>query len=316
MKNLFLTLTSIMLFSVANAQFFPTGNLTIFSEDGDKFFLVLNGERQNNVPMTNLRVEDLNQPYFSARIIFEDKNLPDISRNMLAITDADGRYMDVTYRIRKDKSGRPNLRFFSMTPPEPNFIPSPNVQVIHYGAPTQVVVAPPVQQVPVPVTSGTTVTQTTTTTTRGGEVVGANVNIGGINMGVTVVDPFVTGSVTHTTTTTTNAPVVNAVPVPVGCRGTAGMLPADFNAALASIRRQGFDDTRLSTAKQISSTNCLTAAQVAQICRLFSFEETKLDFAKFAYTQCTEPQSYFRVNDVFSFSSSVDELNAFVSGMR
>ncbi|MBK8658244.1 MAG: hypothetical protein IPN22_05070 [Bacteroidetes bacterium] len=72
---------ALLLFTVtAIAQPQPVGHLTIFSEDGDKFFLILNGERQNNVAQTNLRVEDLPQPYYSAKIIFEDKSLADISK--------------------------------------------------------------------------------------------------------------------------------------------------------------------------------------------------------------------------------------------
>jgi hypothetical protein len=58
-KNL-LTLLLLFLLSAGIAQ--PIGHLTVFSEDGDKFFLVLNGERQNNIAQTNIRVEDLNHP--------------------------------------------------------------------------------------------------------------------------------------------------------------------------------------------------------------------------------------------------------------
>ena len=47
----------------ANAQIGPVGHLTIFSEDGDRFTLILNGEIINDEPQTNLRVEDLNQPF-------------------------------------------------------------------------------------------------------------------------------------------------------------------------------------------------------------------------------------------------------------
>ena len=55
--------------SLPFAQNQRTGNLTIFSEDGDKFYLVLNGEKQNDIPQSNIRIEELPQPYYSARII-------------------------------------------------------------------------------------------------------------------------------------------------------------------------------------------------------------------------------------------------------
>ena len=74
------------------------------------------------------------------------------------------------------------------------------------------------------------------------------------------------------------------------------------------------DLTRLKTAKQIAGSNCLSTGQIVEICKVFGFEETKLDFAKFAYDHCTEKQNYFKVNNVFGFSSSVDDLTNYISG--
>ncbi|WP_396151393.1 hypothetical protein [Flavobacterium sp.] len=55
------TLTCLLLVASALSfgQIQPFGHLTIFSEDGDKFYLILNGERMNDEPQTNLRVEEL-----------------------------------------------------------------------------------------------------------------------------------------------------------------------------------------------------------------------------------------------------------------
>ena len=46
----------------------------------------------------------------------------------------------------------------------------------------------------------------------------------------------------------------------------------------------------------------------------FGFEETKLEFAKYAYDFCTEKNKYYMVGDKFSFSSSKDELNEYLEG--
>ena len=72
----------------AQAQWTPTANLTIFSEDGDKFYLILNGEKYNEEPETNIRVEELPNPYYNCKIIFADASLPEISKSMLMLTDA------------------------------------------------------------------------------------------------------------------------------------------------------------------------------------------------------------------------------------
>jgi hypothetical protein len=305
------TLALLFFFFLSNAQPQPVGHLTVFSDEGDKFFLILNGERQNDKAQTNMRVEDLNQPQYSAKIIFEDQTLGEVSKT-LWLTDGSGALMDVTYKVKRDKNGKPKLGAlpFSAVPVRQGFVAPSNVYVVHHGSPapaTTTVVTTPA------------VTQTTTTTTHTtGETVGANVNVGGVNMNVTISDPLLNTNVTttHTTTTTTtnNNTVIKEQVVPVGCVGAYPMASADFSSALSTVKNQGFDETRLQTAKQIAGGNCLSTPQISEICKVFGFEETKLDFAKFAYDHCTEPKNYFKINNVFGFSSSVDDLTGYISG--
>ncbi len=298
----------------------PVANLTIFSDNGDKFFLYLNGEQQNNVAQTKLRIEDLPQAYYSAKIIFEDKVTADIEKRHLGLTDADGVMQDVTYKIKRDKNNnKVSLRFFSMVPVQENYTPPTNVYVQHYGEPFQVIAIAPTS------TNGTTVTQTTTTTTSTGvgtddpNNTGISVNAGGINMNININDPILVNGTTQTTTTTTSSssssisPMYNTSSANIGC---AEMMAGDFTSALATIKKQGFDDTRLSTAKQIAGSNCLNTNQISSICKEFGFEKSKLEFAKYAYEHCSETQNYFKVNNVFSFSSSADELNTYILRCR
>lgn len=308
-----LTFFVFLLFSTTLvAQISPVGHLTIFSEDGDKFFLVLNGESQNNIPQTNLRVEDLNQPYYNIKIIFEDKSLMEISKNNLMITDVDGVFSDVTYKIKRDKNnkGKMKLNYFSAIPVRQGYVAPSNVYVMHYGAPREVIV----QQA-----SGN-VTQTTTTTTSSGQGVNVGVNVGGINMGVSINDNMGGGVVTQTTTTTHTSTVNQGNgyqhEVVRGCGGKYPMATKDFSSALNTVKDQGFEETKLKTAKQIASANCLSVDQVIQIANTFGFEESKLDFAKFAYDYCTEPNNYFKLNGIFSFSSNVDDLSDYVQGKK
>ena len=309
----------LLITSLSYAQLGPVGHLTIFSEDGDKFTLILNGEVINDVPQTNLRVEDLNQPYYNAKIKFEDKTLMDITKNNLMLTDVDGVFADVTYKIKRDKNNKTKMKlnYFSSIPVQPDFIPPSNVHVIHYGQPRPVPVAVPVQQ---PV-RGVTQTTTTTTTQTGGASVGVGVNVGGVNMGVTINDNMGGGAVTQTTNTTTTVGGSHAIdydaPAPVrGCNGRSCMTPANFNAALATIKKQSFEDTQLKTAKQVIAANCLNVDQIIQIANTFSFEDNKLEFAKFAYDYCIEPRNYFKLNGIFSFSSNVDELSDYVQSRQ
>ena len=86
----------------------------------------------------------------------------------------------------------------------------------------------------------------------------------------------------------------------------------DFNRALSAVESEDFESSMLDVAKQIVSKNPLCTDQIAQICRLFSFEKTKLDFAKYAYQYCVDKNNYYLINDVFEFSSSKNDLRKFV----
>ena len=301
MKTKFTLIFLLMLGTMSSYAQAQLGNLTIFSEDGDKFYLVLNGEKQNDIAQTNLRIEELNQPYYNAKIQFEDKTLMDISKSNLTITDFEGVYQDVTYKIKRDKNNKSKMKlnYFSTIPVTPQYIAPKNVYVVHYGQPERNV----------------GYSQTTTTTTVGtGTSVGAAVNMGGVSMNVNIHDPY--GQTVTETTTTHSSSSSNSIHhqdnTPRGCGHAYAMNGSDFNSALASVKGQSFDDTRLKVAKQIASANCMNAAQIVQICQVFGFEDSKLDFAKFAYDFCTEKNNYFKVNPVFSFSSSVDELTNYI----
>lgn len=297
MKQIFTLCLCAFFGLISKAQ--PYGHLTIFSEDGDPFTLILNGETINDTPMTNLRVEELTQPYYNARIIFSDATKNELTKT-INITDVDNVYRDVTYKIRRDKNSakKMKLSYFSDTDVRPDFIPPSNVKVIHYGQPQPQVV-----------------TQTTTTTVNSpGISTGMSVQGMGVGINVSINEPVLTQ--TTTTTTTSSASVEDFGDDRRGCGRNRCMNSSDFSSALNSLNKQNFEDSKLKMAKQIAGSNCLSADQVKSICREFKFEESKLDFAKFAFTRCTEQNSYFKVNDVFTYSSSVDELTEFVSGSR
>lgn len=291
--------------------------LTIFSEDGDKFTLYLNGQQQNNVPQANLRIDGLTQPYYKARIVFEDKAKGQVSKDVQVVDPMTNANADVVYRI-KNKDGEMKLRYYSAQPVPPSYNPPPDQYVMHYGQPDQTTV------------TQTTVTQTTGTNTTNGSVsIGFGAGGGGVNMNVNVNDPNMNGGVQQTTTTTTttssysntsgnysNNPNNNYSNQPVnsGCQ-----YPMDWNnfkSAKQTVANASFDETKLSTAKTILTSNCFNTDQVVEICKLFGFEASKLDFAKYAYSRTTDPGNYFKVSNVFSFDASKTDLNNYISGNR
>ena len=99
-----------------------------------------------------------------------------------------------------------------------------------------------------------------------------------------------------------------SAPTPVRC-----MPPNDFNRAFTTIQKESLENSKLDVAKQITANNWLCVSQIMQICKLFSFENTKLDFAKFALRYCADKNNYYQVNDVFSFIASKNELREYMN---
>ncbi len=98
-----------------------------------------------------------------------------------------------------------------------------------------------------------------------------------------------------------------------GCAVTS----TDMQDIKKSINAASFDNTKITTAKQIlSAKKCFTVAQIKEILALFSFESSKLEVAKYAYDFCVDKSNYYQVNDVFSFSSSKDDLSNYVQGKQ
>jgi len=91
------------------------------------------------------------------------------------------------------------------------------------------------------------------------------------------------------------------------------MMDHDFNDLLQMINGTPYASTKMTIAKQACAATCISAEQVREICRLFTFDSDRLTFAKYAYDHCYDRRNYFKVNDVFTFTSSVNELNRYIN---
>jgi Domain of unknown function (DUF4476) len=86
----------------------------------------------------------------------------------------------------------------------------------------------------------------------------------------------------------------------------------DFTLLRHSIESKSFESTRFEIAKQALQRYNFNTQQVAEMMKLFTFESTKLDFAKAAYAKTVDKNRYFIINDEFTFSSSISELNRYI----
>ncbi|MCB9225080.1 MAG: DUF4476 domain-containing protein [Crocinitomicaceae bacterium] len=144
------------------------GDLTIFSNTGDKFYVVLNGIRQNQQAETNVKVTGLNNNYYSCKIVSANNNFT-IDKNLIVKYDT-----LITYQI-VGKKGKYKMRFYSETPTGSATAQTDQTVVTYHATETVD-----------PITNNTT---TTVNTNNGGNM---NTNVS-------------TNNTTTTTTTTTSS---------------------------------------------------------------------------------------------------------------
>jgi len=88
----------------------------------------------------------------------------------------------------------------------------------------------------------------------------------------------------------------------------------DFGTVKDQLRREWFENNRLTSAKVIIDKSDFTTQQVKELMLLFTFENNRLEVAKYAYCKTADKQNYFQLTDALSFSSSKDELARFIRG--
>ena len=85
-------------------------NLTVFNNGGQKFYLIMNGIKQNSVAQTNVVVSGIKNGGYSVKLIFEYGKTKDIDKNFFLDTP-----QDVTTRV-VFKKGVGKLQLVSMEP--------------------------------------------------------------------------------------------------------------------------------------------------------------------------------------------------------
>ncbi len=327
--------------SLAFAQ--NTYNVVLFSEDGEPFFAFVNGIRQNDRAETNIRVTNLNSEILNVRVVFENKANPQLKQNF----NFDPGF-EHTINIKRNMKKEIKMRYFGQSPLDE--VSNTSIATIPFHTTENAIeTSAPVVNTSVGssnatgssgnvAVSGTTVVTTTTqngnTNATGGGTNGSiSINMGGVNMSVntnindmevmpqtnssTVVSKTVTTTSSSSMTTPRQETVVRNEVAPVaasavntGC--ASPMSPAAYAKMKKAIEDKPFSDTKMSTAKVASKNACLSADQIAGICKLFSMDDDKLAYAKYAYPFCVDKESFYNVSNVFSFSSTTDALNKFL----
>ncbi len=230
--------------------------LTVFSESGDRFQLLVNGVKQNAQPQTRIRIEHLPQVGNELQVIFDDNRTPAITKRISFMDPVEGKAINLTLKIVRDRDGRARIVLHKLTPLEAGYRGEEGEYVMNYGHD----------------------------------------------------DDHRMGDRDRNDNHHQAPPP--APPAP------AAMDPQSFSDAKQAIAGSSFDDTKLSTAKTIAANNYFTTDQVIEICKIFSFDDSRLAFAKVAYKRTVDNGAYYKVNAVFSFDSNKDALNNYVSKNR
>ena len=298
-----LTILLLLTCLVGTAFAQQVSHATFYSKEGYPFTIYLNGQKMNDEPQTEVRLINLTQPYYSCEAVFEDPALEPAKRKLLQLTDAHGSRVDVTFVVERNRKGKMKIGWKSQSK-YPRYIeeprPEPTVVVVNNGGGTQEVVR-----------------QTTTTRTVESNTDGVNMSFGGIGGRVNINTGYSEPVVEEVTTTTTTV-VPSATPAAnsgnaLPCGGTI-LGDADYEMALKSVSVRSSEEGKLTSAKQIVSTNCFTTDQARRMVELLNTEAGRLDLAVFAYPFILDKGSYFKMNGVFAEEKSIDEMNKAILG--
>lgn len=302
-----------------NAQ---ESSLLIAADNAEKMTIVLDGAAKNQEPQTQVIIDNIMPGAHKIKVMKHNTGAPQMVVEKTIYLDPSTRvYINLKLNNKNEYVLRPynSEPYFPKSANNANTInPNPNNVVVNPN-PNNVVVNPN------PNTGNVNMNMSTNSTINPNpnENVNVNISVGvdGMNFNLNANTNGMTNTTTNSTmnsNTTISNPNTVIIPNyngPYGC-AMPTLNQADFAAAKQSIKAQSFSDTQETIARQVIQSNCLLSAQVKELMLLFTFEESKLNIAKFAYTHTCDVGRYYEVNSAFQFSSSVDDLNAYIQSHR
>ncbi len=88
----------------------------------------------------------------------------------------------------------------------------------------------------------------------------------------------------------------------------------DFKDLKGSINNRNFESSNSAVVKTALDNNFITVDQLIELLRYFTFEDSKLEIAKYSYKKICDQKNFFKVYDSFDFETSVTELKNYISG--
>jgi hypothetical protein len=90
------------------------------------------------------------------------------------------------------------------------------------------------------------------------------------------------------------------------------MREEEFEKAKRLVRFKALDKDKLVVARQVVAANYLESSQLCALMKVFTYDDNKLELAKYAYERTIDKGNFYLVNEAFSFNTTADELNKFL----
>ncbi|MFN5324165.1 MAG: DUF4476 domain-containing protein [Bacteroidota bacterium] len=104
-------------------------------------------------------------------------------------------------------------------------------------------------------------------------------------------------------------------PIPAACAPAAQYHMDDyaFDGLMGTLRGMHFESSRMSVVRNAVYSNHFSARQVAELMSAMTFDSSRLEVAKLAYGKTVDKENYWLVYDLFTFESSIVELNQYIN---
>jgi len=303
MKKLFLFLClSVITLSLfaqhGNQRGNQYGTLTISSTNNQRFWLFIDDVLQNEYSTSSIRIQGLQLIYYKVRVEMDNPSFNCVGESVLIYNTPNNNYYAITlergnfYSFKKTQTDFNPYLVQNLILPDYNYYSAYN-QFLFSG-------------------SNSNVNQGHGNQSKGNAYKKNQYNTQSNNQGHG-------GSQGHGNSQSQGhgnppppPPSPPPAPAPIPAPQAECMSSSDFSKALSIIQKESFDSSKLSVAKQMTSSNKLSVSQIMQICGLFSSDNDKLEYAKYAYRFCIDQNNYYQLNEVFRFTSSKDELRKFI----
>ena len=85
----------------------------------------------------------------------------------------------------------------------------------------------------------------------------------------------------------------------------------ELDRVIQAMNSRNFESTKLTIAREAVRNSSILAEDLKRLLQQFEYENTQVEFAKFAYDYLCDREHLYYIYDVFRFDSSVQELERY-----